>query len=84
MTWVNGMKRGILAEIHVTMTRADGGSFNGRTADSDSAYPGSNPGPPAIFYYPPFADILAQESRKVTVRLNTGPLSEETMESTQK
>jgi hypothetical protein len=25
-----------------------GGSFNGRTADSDSVNPGSNPGPPAI------------------------------------
>ena len=28
----------------------DGGSSNGRTADSDSANPGSNPGPPANKY----------------------------------
>jgi hypothetical protein len=28
----------------------NGGSSNGRTADSGSAYPGSNPGPPATFF----------------------------------
>ncbi len=30
------------------MGRSNGGSFSGRTTDSDSVNPGSNPGPPAI------------------------------------
>ena len=41
--------RGLLipvAEIGLRIATA-GGSFNGRTTDSDSVYPGSNPGLPA-------------------------------------
>ncbi len=35
--------------MHVTITRTPFlGSFNGRTADSDSAYGGSNPSPRVI------------------------------------
>jgi hypothetical protein len=95
-----------------TLAETVGGSFNGRTADSDSVDQGSNPCPPAIkkwgfdciklnpryfisllkyvsgyFHYSffsPFPIILAQESRSVTVLLNTRDLSEESTESVKK
>jgi hypothetical protein len=87
----------ILHRCIATLTQTVGGSFNGRTADSDSVDQGSNPCPPAIkqngdltqlsyvpILFPPFSIILAQESRKVTVRLNAGALSEESTGSVKK
>ena len=87
----------ILHRCFATLTKTVGGSFNGRTADSDSVDQGSNPCPPAIkqngdltqwsyipILFSPFSIILAQESLKVTIRLNTGELLEESTGSVKK
>ena len=45
-------------------TATRGGSSHGRTADSDSVSPGSNPGPPATHFAPPMPSARDGDSFK--------------------